>query len=301
VIDGDALAEELLVRFERGEPPPDWAGRDVKLWAVALDRLIVINAHAAAAWAVVALRRLYPDLSLLSRLELLLQTAPGLTGDDPYDAFLDDPLADVQVARRQGASEALLVFAGVGGRVGMPVALAHRWFGQLQVHVVYLRDAHQQAFNEGVRSLGTGYEATLDRLWRLADELNARAILTYGNSVGGYAALRYGLDLRARSIVGFSAATSMTPPLSPLDGLAQRRMRVALDLKPFFQAATPPPRTLLVFGADHDMDSRHARHLEELPSVSLEPLAGSSRHEAVVRSVELGRFGEFLARLAAPG
>ena len=295
----EALADDLLLRFARGEVP-DWTGQDVKLWLVAIDRLIHTQAIAVADWAAAALSRLAPEVALLSRMHLLLRSAPPAMGDAHYDGFQDDPSADLQVIARQGACEVLFAFAGIGGRVGMPLPLAHRWFGRLKVHVVYLRAVNQQAFNEGVRSVGASYEATLDGLWRIVQDLDARAILTYGNSTGGFGALRYGLDLRARSILGFSTGASMVPPLSPLDKLAQRRLRVALDLKPFFLAADPPPRTLLVFSEEHEHDARQARHLSGVPGVTLEALPGSGRHEAVMRAVELGRFAEFLGRMAAP-
>ena len=201
---------------------------------MALDRLVHISELEIAQWAAAALTRFAPGVGVLASFALLLNSAPYSVGDAGFDAFRDDPDADVQVVVRQGASDLLLVFTGVGGRAGMALPLAHRWFGTLGVHVVYLRDSCRQAYNDGVRSLGPTYHSTLEGLWRIADGLNARAILTYGNSVGGYGALRFGLDLRARSILAFSAGTCLVPPLVAPEHLEQRRLRAALDLRPFF-------------------------------------------------------------------
>ena len=289
----NTLAEDLQLRFARGESP-DWSAHDVKLWAVALDGLIHAGCFAAAGWAANELMELRPDVGLLSRLSLLLRSAPPPSGDRAFDEFRDDPAADVQVVRRQGASKVLFVFGGVAGGVGMPLPLAHRWFGQLGLHVIYLRDHKHQGFNEGIVGLGQSYEATLDQLRQLADQLYAQTLLTFGNSVGGYGALRYGLDLRARAMLGFSAATSLVPPLATASRLSQQRISMALDLRPFFLAASPPPKTLLVFCGDHEVDARQARNLDGIEGVVLAALPGMSRHEAVMRAAELGRFGQYL-------
>ena len=289
----------MLATLREGRQP-DWAAQDAKHWAVLVDGLVQRGEFAAAIRAVGELRRIHPNASVFVNLSLLLQAAPPASGDSDYDAFRDDPQADVQIVRRLGAKEVLLVFTGVSGRIGMALALAHRWFGMLGVHVVYLRDIARQAYNSGVCSLGASYEASLDGLWRLTDGLNAHAILTCGNSVGGLGALRHGLDLRARSIIAFSAASSLAPPITPAAELRRRGLRLAIDLKPFFLAVEPPPRTLLVYGAECEVDARQAGHLAGAPGVSLHALPGCERHDSVLRAVELGIFGDLLQRFVSP-
>ena len=289
-------ADDLLGLLRRGGEP-DWTAGDAKRWAMLIDQLVQQAQFDAAARAALELGRRTPGAGVFDSFSLLIGTAPPPTGDAVYDAFRDDPEADVQVVRRLGATRVLLVFTGVGGRIGMPLPLAHRWFGPLQVHIVYLRDLGRQAYNDGVRGLGATYGASLDALWRLTDALNARAILTCGNSVGGYGALRYGLDLRAQAMLAFSTSTSLAPPISPADEVRRRGFRPALDLRPFFMVATPPARTLLVYGAECIVDARQAERLAGAPGVSLQALPGCERHEAMLRAVELGRLGELLHHL----
>ena len=293
---GDGEAAELSARYaDRAEPA--WSAVDPKLWALALDRLVHTQRLDAAGWAAAALVRTFPGAPVFASQELLLREAPLATDDAAYEAFVDDEASDVQVVRRRRAQAVLFVFTGVSGRAGMALPLAHRWFAAIDAHVVYLRDFNHQAFNGGVRSLGPDRRATLEGLWDIIDQLGASVALTCGNSLGGYAALHYGLARRARSILAFSAMTSMVPPLLSREEAGRLRLRSAVDLRPFLATAARPLRVLMVYGAECGFDARHARHVEDLPSVQLEALPGCTRHESVLRAVQLGTYAALLSRL----
>lgn len=293
-----SLADSISEGLERGREP-DWRARDPKQWAVALEALARKSELAAAVWGADALTSAYPEVRLFQKLAAYMRSAPEPVGDALYDGFRDDPALDVQVVRRQGATEALFVFTGILGGAGMPITVIHRWFGMLKMHVVYLRDLNRAAYNHGVRSLGPDCHSAFSGLSAVADGLGARAILTYGNSIGGYGALRYGLELGARFVTGFSAITSMAPPLAPIAQLNRRELPVGPDLRPMYVAGRAPARTLLVYGEACAPDGRHARNLANAPGVTLETLDDCPRHEAALCAIVQGRFRQLLERMVA--
>jgi pimeloyl-ACP methyl ester carboxylesterase len=272
----------------------DWAARDPKLWVVAIEALVQADQTEAAAWATDHLKAAAPQVRYFQSMGLLLKAAPGRTGDRTFDEFRDDPSADVQTVQRAGAQGVLLVFTGVGGRAGMPLSIIHRWFGACSLHVIYLRDFKRQAYNHGIIGLGPDYGQTLNHLSAAVDALNTSNIFVYGNSVGGYAALRYGLDLRATSILVFSAVSSLAPPVLPKEELLRRGLRAGPDLKPFFLAASLRLNTYMVFGAECVLDAAHAHRMSDVPGVHLEALPNCKAHESVQMAVEQGRFGAII-------
>jgi len=81
--------------------------------------------------------------------------------------------------------------------LGMPLNAFHRWGGQMPAHLIYLRDFRDEFFLDGVGAIGGGLGPTLEFLRQAVYELGACRILCYGFSVGGFAALYYGLKLHA--------------------------------------------------------------------------------------------------------
>ncbi len=102
--------------------------------------------------------------------------------------------------------------------------------------------------------------------------------------MGGYAALRYGLDLKARAVLAVGAPTRIardadsggfrrTVSNSPLD-LGER----ALDLKQAFVRAELRPKARLAFASANWDDRLHAERMAGVPDVELEAIVGATSH-----------------------
>jgi pimeloyl-ACP methyl ester carboxylesterase len=290
-----------IVRNHGSLSEADLQAADPKIWALAVERAVRDGATDAAAAVAPLLVNAFPTVRYLRTMLTLLEQAPPAPSDPDFARFLDDVSAPVQLVRRRDADTLLLGFcgAGTGRQLGMPVNLMHRWFGQLGVHVAYLRDFRRDNWEAGADGLGETYADAVEALRQRASELGVRRILSFGNSFGGYLALRVGLDIGAEAVLVVGGPTNTT--LEFAGELPRSGIRPGLDLRPLYAAAgVRAPRVHLVYSADHASEKAHALHMAGLAGVTMAGVAGRSEHGAVRYLVERGRLADHLQWLADP-
>jgi hypothetical protein len=298
----EAVGARLLDLWQAGELP-DIAAMDTPALVAGIDSLILRGAFDAGMAAARALAARLPDHPYPRGLLPVLEAMPPAEGTG---AFADDPAADVQVVARPGAETLVLVFCGVQGRMGGPLALVHRWLGTLPASIAYLRDFSGDFFIGGIRSLGPRPQ-TVAALGRLAASLGARRIACCGNSAGVFAALHYGVELGAGSVVGFAGPTNLSAAFNAHLRLAAwtreaeaRGLTAGIDLRAAYAAAPRPPQALLVFGAENWDDRIQAEHMAGLSTVRLAKMARYPGHNVVTTLMRTGRLGQVLDHLVAP-
>jgi hypothetical protein len=296
--DATRLARHL-VKCSHHRLQPRFDGADEKLWVLSLDLLIQRQQLDAASYAAPRLADAFPGVTYLQRMATILERLPPAGGDQAFANFVDDPKVDFQIWPRVGASTVLFAFTGMFGGLGMPLPLLHRWFGQVGVHVVYLRDSPRQAYNEGIRSLAPDYSGTLDALRRIARDLTASRIVCYGNSSGGYGALRYALDLRAEAVLVFGAMTNLCAEFVSSEAFARYRLNPGPDLRPLYLSADRRPHVHILYGADNEMDATQAGNLAGIPAVTLEAVPAWKGHDVFVQVIAEGRLPTLLRALLA--
>ncbi|MBX7248142.1 MAG: hypothetical protein K1X35_03730 [Caulobacteraceae bacterium] len=242
-----------------------------------------------------ALTRLVPELNPSEA-----QLRSALREDMPDDSALkrpvieDDGSSDCIVARG-GRKEAVLVFTGLADRMTMPLPLFDRYLAELDLSAVYLRDTKRIGYFNGVASLADDYDGTIVRLKELLVDLGAMAVHTIGNSAGGMAAVSYGLDLHARTVLGFSAPVALTREAADLDRrtavFAERILGPGVpperrDLRARALKSRGVTRIHLYYGKDMPEDRFHASAMEEVPCVTLHPIEGLAGHGALFRIAE---------------
>ncbi len=279
---------------------------DEKLWAVALDRLIT---RAMLQEAVIAAERLasaYPASRFVQTMAAILGRLPGAPDDESFAAFCDDSPLEVQVVPRDQAEVVLIGFCGSAQRMGMPLNLIHRWFGLLNAHVIYLRDYSRKNYDNGVGSLGPDLATTLSALRELIDALGASRVVCYGNSLGGYGALRYGLELQAEAVLNFAGPTFLDPsevehnPGQAEQVLQRRRVTPGINLRPLYERAAATPRVHLVYSELNPYDRVHAANFAGLPNVTIEAVHGQATHDAFLPTLFEGRYEPLIRWLVDP-
>jgi tetratricopeptide (TPR) repeat protein len=139
------------------------------------------------------LLQLAPEDPLLQRMK---RQAPNVGRMDARAPFLGAIQRDGYVVQETpGASAVALVLGGVGGARRFPRLASH--FEKIGTHVVYLADRRGLIFAGGIEQLGRNHEETMVKLAEICDRLNAERLITIGFSAGGFAAVRYALDLGA--------------------------------------------------------------------------------------------------------
>jgi len=176
-------------------------------WVVAIDELFVTSRLEAAEYGVRQLHAAYPRLAYARSLCGLFDRLPS----KERTTFTDDLTKDLQIVPHDGAETVLFLFCGNGHRLGMPLALIHRWLAQIPVSLVYLRDFRKLYYLAGVASLGSTRDETLEAMHGIVASLGGKRIACYGSSSGGFAALHYGLDLQAQAVACLSGPTNLSP------------------------------------------------------------------------------------------
>ncbi len=234
--------------------------------------------------------------AILPELKPTVGRAIQTLGDDcPADDELkrpaiedEDPAVDCIVARG-GRKTAVVVFTGLADRMVMPLPAFDRFFAALDLTAVYLRDRRRYGYFGGVESLGRDYDETLAALRQKLDGLGVETVHTVGNSAGGIGAVSYGLDLGARTVLGFSAPVALTRAAAETDRRTPRfAERLLSDAVPAERRdllararAAPDTAIHLFFGSEMPEDEYHARWLGEAPNVTLHPLPGLAGHGAL--------------------
>jgi hypothetical protein len=219
--------------------------------------------------------------------------------------FRDDVTKEVQIARHQESTTVLFIFCDYFHRLGMPLALMHRWLGRLNATLVYIRDFRRLFGLAGIQSLSADRAGTIRELSNLAERLGAARILCYGSSLGVFAALHYGLDLGAEHVLALGGPADL--PALRRDGhvpgimarLRKARLPAEVSLAPLYRAAKHPPRASIVYACDNELDHQQALIMQDLPSVTLHPVNGYSGHNVVIEVISRGLFPQMLDTLVA--
>jgi len=235
-----------------------------------------------------------PDEAERRELQILLDRSPAeRTLARPV--INADPGRDVIIADAAPSSTAVLIFTGAGDSLAMPLPVFDRYLTPLNLTPIYLRDFHRLRYMAGIRSLGETYQATIDGLRRLLRQRGVSRLYTFGNCAGGFAAIRYGVELGAERILAFDAPTHC--PEEALTRLDQgqnfiRRRLLSLypgemtDLKPFLAARHSETRIDIFYQNEDRLKRLQAERLGDVPGIQLHPQPGL-RNNHLLRKIAL--------------
>jgi tetratricopeptide (TPR) repeat protein len=222
-------------------------------------------------------------------------------------AVSNDPAADVQVIRAEGARAILVVFAGVqNGFSYVPFSHADGLFADHPLHVVYLRDRRNRSFGAGVEGLGRDEADSIAALRHLRDTLGGLPMVTTGSSVGGVAAARYGALCGARAVISFAAPVHLRDDASLEDDPVSRTnyrgaMLTALagndDRLLDVLAAATETRIHQCYGTGYAPDVATAELMRPLANVDLVPVEGCADHFVLEHMIADGSFDGLFRRV----
>jgi pimeloyl-ACP methyl ester carboxylesterase len=216
---------------------------------------------------------------------------------------------EAYTARHKGGSrKVIIVFTGLDPRFWLSLMVLHAFLKRLGTHIVYLTDLRQLIFFDGLATVARGYRGLLMALLETIRSLGADDIHVMGNSAGGYVALRYAMDLHAKTFLGTSIRTDLSPgsrlPINEFfrnPQLAPFAAEMSIDLKPLLSRSAWPERIMLFCGEDNPGDLPHALHLADLPNVEVTTLAGYGNHDVISGLLGRGEFEAVLKRFMDPG
>lgn len=231
--------------------------------------------------------------------ELTALNESGVRIDGRHEAYT--------ARHKDGSRKVIIVFTGFDPRFWLSLMVLHAFLKRLHTHVIYLNDLRQLIFLDGLETIAKGYRGLLEALIETIGVLGVEDIHVMGNCAGGFSALRYAMDLRAKTFLGTSIRSDLSPasPL-PIGGIfhspalnAYPEMKI--DLKPLLAHNDWPERIMLFTGEENPVDLPHALHLADLPNVELTILAGHSYHDVISGLLARDQFDAVLKRFLEPG
>jgi tetratricopeptide (TPR) repeat protein len=227
----------------------------------------------------------------------------------PTDAELKRPVMasysgdEIVVSPNGKPGPVVIVFSGLSDNFAVPPPTFDRFLASLGASGIYMSDKNRLCFGAGAKAMGMDFNETVEYLQEQLDDLKCTRLVTLGTSAGGYAAMLYGLNMDAHSVLAFGSVTNATPEYLSTDPrgrlVAKRAARQVeaknLDIRPMLNLPTNATDVHLYFGADMEHDSRNARHLEGQPRVTLHPMAGFDQHQVLRELVVRGEFKDVLS------
>lgn len=189
------------------------------------------------------------------------------------------------------------VVLGFNGLAGMlPIELLLPIFDKLGLGAIFLSDRQKLLFLNGVAELADDYDKTLSALRDLLPD-SVTKISCLGNSAGGYAALRYAIDLNASSAMLFAPPTNLDADACARDGrariVAKRIHKVvphqAVNLAQALVLSSHRPKVHLWYGGAMTQDREHALNMAGVPGVALHEEPGYEGHDVIWHLASTGR------------
>lgn len=206
--------------------------------------------------------------------------------------------------RVDGATRLILVFTGGAQRFWLSIDVLHQFLRRQGHHLLYLRDPQRLAYLGGIDGFGADFASSCDGLRALAMTLGAQQISCLGSSLGGYGALRYGLELAVDRVLLFSPITDLSwngpwdIQNAAIDSLRQRLPEPARDLGALYRGHPAPPDVTLYYGEFNRQDKVQALRFRDVPNARLIELEGLADHVVIPALLAQGRFGDILSDFA---
>ncbi|HEC05399.1 MAG TPA: hypothetical protein ENJ12_00975 [Thiolapillus brandeum] len=222
-----------------------------------------------------------------------------------FDQCLKDDSAAVAIDLRPGCDRALVAFGGIQGAMGVPPFEFFNLTNKLDVGKIYVRDLRQAWYHQGLSGVTTDIEGTAAFLANELESVGSPRTVLVGNSMGGYAAILFGLLLNVDTVHVFSPQTFIDKANRSLyrDNRWPRQIdRVHgghcsryMDLRHLLQRLPESRSRIHIHYSVLDaMDEIHARHLAGFHNVSLHAYKRGG-HEVVRHLKSTGVLGKLLS------
>lgn len=168
----------------------------------------------------------------------------------------------------------IIAFGGMAGNLGLPPFEFFNLTNDLDVNKIYLRDLEQTWYHSGISGISHNIDGTASYLQRSIKDSGADQVVVVGNSMGGYAALIFGILIKADVIHAFSPHTSLKNPKlvrkkSKLLHVHINYSKKYFDVKRIIKSHKGLGVFNIYFDSRNEIDAKHAKHLKRIKNVTL--------------------------------
>lgn len=184
-----------------------------------------------------------------------------------------------------------IFFGGMAAGIAMPPFEFYRAARIVGENKLFLRDFAQCWYHAGLPGYSRDLSSTTAYLRQRIAALDAQRVVLVGNSMGGYAAMLFAARLGFGEVIAFAPQTFVSPRLRFRHGDRRWPCQIARlwwrglyaehqwDLRPLL-AANGRLKVSVFVSVDDRLDLAHARHIQDLPGVTVHTIAGGG-HDVV--------------------
>jgi len=168
----------------------------------------------------------------------------------------------------------IIAFGGLRGALGVPPFEFFKLTDDLLVNKIYLRDLDQLFYHSGLLGISENIDETVAFLKQQIAESGANKVVIFGNSMGGYAALLFGVLLGADVVHAFVPQTYIHESNSE-DGyeiirdVCENFSDQYFDLKNVIQSHDNTCALNIYFDSNYERDNKNAMHVKKSKKVVL--------------------------------
>lgn len=265
----------------------------------------------------IAVRKLLANIDYVKKSSFLKVSRPFTVKGYSTSEILDDLevedlferrtfLVDALLYKKENAKKTIAIFTGSSLNNLPRITMLHHMLSKYDCNVVYLRDHQYMSHLAGLAGcISTTPDHAAQELLALNKSLGADQMYCIGISLGGYAALLYGMHMKAVKIIGFSAFTNYQfenavvekyPELIKIKKNYPERM---LDLFPIYNSNAFHPKVDLYYGNNNEIDSKHALRFQSLDNVKLCGIDEWEDHDTLKYVLKNAKFHELITDLLA--
>lgn len=203
-----------------------------------------------------------------------------------------------------GSDQVVFVFTRASSFLTPAQSAMHLVLRTIGCNVVYILDANDSFFTTGPD--WENHDQLKSRLRKAADELEATKIYTMGGSLGGYGALRFGVDMGANGVLVFSPITtpmrnSWSSTRSLFRNIQNDNPSFIPDLDTYFATLKTLPDTTIVYGAKSPRDKVFAHALKGFSGVKFIEVPELGTHDSFRWSLANDKFKPMLLEMLRDG
>lgn len=194
-----------------------------------------------------------------------------------------------------GSDTVVLVFGGVGHRLGLSFDIIQRILRPTGVSTIYLRDLQHTWYAGGIVGLGGTFRETAAGLERSIARLGASRVLAIGNCLGCAGAVRYGLAIGVEAIVGLAPRLEIPDQFRTSDPL------LVSGVLETYAAQERRPKLNLIYGENCREDAADVLLLAGVEGVTSVPIAHYDGHACLALLFARGLLTRLLRRFVRTG
>ena len=210
----------------------------------------------------------------------------GILGPAEFGSPTAEAAAEVRY--RAGSSNVIIGFGSKGQGIFSSEPEMSGTLTKVGTDCLFYRDFQQAWWSRGLMGLTADIPSTAEYLRRRVADLGYKRAVTTGVSMGGYAAILFGVLIGAERIIAFGPQTRIDRNVfTRFAGTDAKEVKYNFksqyaDLARLFEETPFSGRVDIYYSTRSGFDEKHAKYLEHVPQVSLHALDSDDHNSAAI-------------------